>query len=105
MNLPAAIDCAASLHPEARALALCKGPGIAYNYSQVLHEAEWSLGAAIVSAIFFAAAFVVVVRIAFLWVRLRFRLDRGACAACGYSLAGLPAESGCPECGHPRTST
>ncbi len=33
------------------------------------------------------------------WKRSR-RVERGLCPACGYSLAGLPAGSACPECGN-----
>jgi len=35
------------------------------------------------------------------WARYRRRCDRtpGACARCGYDLAGLARRSSCPECG------
>jgi hypothetical protein len=47
----------------------------------------------------FWAAVVCLATVAPSWIRSRYRLARGECAACGYSRSGLPLSGTCPECG------
>jgi hypothetical protein len=49
---------------------------------------------------FWALLISVAIPTAFLWRRdRRDRFGPGRCPKCGYSLAGLAAGAGCPECG------
>jgi hypothetical protein len=63
----------------------------------------WSDSSIMAPRLFFAGLFLGIVaccgRVPLTWLARRGEPAPGVCTRCGYSLAGLPSDTSCPECG------